>query len=55
MDRNQAFRSRNGPKSSFSGWDGRGVCRGRGGWGVVREKNITKLKLIAANSEVNSG
>ena len=36
--RNGAKRSRNGPKFSFSGWDGRGVCRGRGGGGVVREK-----------------
>ena len=35
---NAAKRSRYGPKSSFSGWDGRGVCRGSGGGGVVREK-----------------
>ena len=33
-----AKHSQNGPKSSFSGWDGQGVCRGAGGGGVVRDK-----------------
>ena len=38
-DRNRAKRSRNGPKSSFLGWDGQGVCwEGGGGWVFQREK-----------------
>ena len=43
--RNGAKWSQNGAKRSFSGWDGRGVCRGRWGGGVVREKVTTQGTL----------
>ena len=45
--RNGAKRSRNGPKSSLSGWDGRGVCRGRGGGGVVGKRKSLHWALWA--------
>ena len=39
---NGAKRSRNGPKSSFLGCDGRGFCRGRGGGGGCNYVMISK-------------